>query len=612
MNTPLRYFRAFIALAILIGLSACARDTVDQTGVYSLDHARVAWRTGEPAQTVALPHDWNDVNPSFEGTATYWLEVPNGAIQAAKAQRDMLGLFIGRSSMNANVFVGNSLVSAAHAQGARQWNSPLLIRIPAEVIEAEQGRVRIDVYGLYLFRGGLSQVRVGPVEALEREFSLLEFLRVDASQIASAVALLAGIYVLVFWWGAREQASFGWFGAACLVWAFRHTNFFWEEPPLSFEVYSRLVLWGNYLAYTLFLLFALSFTNFRRRWLEILILVYGLLPLPLMLLLGRSMVLYAPAYGVPGVVLALAISGGIIWQWRRTREVEYVVVGGVVGLYLAFLIRDYTIMSNGQYDGVYISHHMMAFLSLAVSWLMVRRQIQSSRAIEGLQEHLKVRLSESQAAIELSHMQQRELELAAARRMALASERSRMMRDMHDGVGSQLVAGLHALRAHNVSSESAVTLIDQILDDLRLAIDALEPSSAELLAPLGNFRYRLMPRLREAGIAVQWEVDDGVETLRFDPAVVLQVLRLVQEACANAIKHSQASEIVFRLSILNVNSVRILIQDNGLGFDQEQVQLGRGISNMRSRAAEIGSELKLSSSAGLTIISFDVPVDRHI
>jgi signal transduction histidine kinase len=41
------------------------------------------------------------------------------------------------------------------------------------------------------------------------------------------------------------------------------------------------------------------------------------------------------------------------------------------------------------------------------------------------------------------------------------------------------------------------------------------------------------------------------------------------------------------------------------------VQLGRGISNMRSRAAEIGSELKLSSSAGLTIISFDVPVDRH-
>ena len=193
---------------------------------------------------------------------------------------------------------------------------------------------------------------------------------------------------------------------------------------------------------------------------------------------------------------------------------------------------------------------------------------------------------------------------------ALAGERQRIMQDMHDGFGSQLISSLIMVEHGRAGQAEIAQLLRECIDDLRLTIDALTPGEDEehtdLMAALGTLRQRMEPRLHSAGIVLNWQLDCTGDMLKVASRTALQVLRIVQEALCNVLKHAGATAIQVVVAADNA-VIDISVTDNGKGFDNSAHTHGRGIVNMRKRMHELGGALDLSSSGAGTRLHLCLP-----
>jgi signal transduction histidine kinase len=148
------------------------------------------------------------------------------------------------------------------------------------------------------------------------------------------------------------------------------------------------------------------------------------------------------------------------------------------------------------------------------------------------------------------------------------------------------------------------TAVRDALDDMRLMIDSLEPVDDDLNAVLAMFHDRLAPRLRAAGVALHWEVELLPQVSGLTPARVLHVLRILQEAVTNAVRHGRSKTL--RLTAAHsgqANAVRLVLRDDGCGFDTQAPGEGRGLKNMRRRAELAGGAINVTSTPpqGVTV-----------
>jgi signal transduction histidine kinase len=235
-----------------------------------------------------------------------------------------------------------------------------------------------------------------------------------------------------------------------------------------------------------------------------------------------------------------------------------------------------------------------------------RRIARALAESQRLNAELEARVQQKQAELERQFDTLQRL----SREAAVADERQRIMADMHDGIGAQLISTLSLVEGDGASSAQVAAALRECIDDLRLAIDSLEPVDNELLPVLGNLRYRLEPRLKAQGIALDWQVADVPKLACLTPRNVLQVLRILQEALSNVLKHAQASRVRIATAVA-AGRVTIDVGDNGRGFAGSEALAGRGLTNMRQRAQTIGGELQLRSSGRGTTVSLHLPADRR-
>jgi signal transduction histidine kinase len=185
---------------------------------------------------------------------------------------------------------------------------------------------------------------------------------------------------------------------------------------------------------------------------------------------------------------------------------------------------------------------------------------------------------------------------------AALAERARIMRDIHDGVGAQLVGLVSLLQTDIKRPEELREHAQSALDELRMAVDSLQPVEGSISTVLATLRYRLQARLKAAGIDVQWEVDDLPALENLTPSAVLQVQRILLEAFTNVIRHSQASVVQVRaLHLLpgdGSQRISLCVDDNGQASkpDSASSSSGHGQSNMRWRAQAIGANLHIEQS----------------
>lgn len=256
---------------------------------------------------------------------------------------------------------------------------------------------------------------------------------------------------------------------------------------------------------------------------------------------------------------------------------------------------------------------LLALLSV-LFWLLRRsnRSIEEVRRLNATQaERIAVREAELLSAFE---------RLKTAEQQLLEGERRRMMRDMHDGLGSQLVQTLNLVR--NARGElnplQLAAMIQQALEELRLMLDSLEPMDGDLPAILGTLRLRVGPSLEAAGIELDWQVEETAPIGELDARGVMHLFRCVQEILANVVKHARARRVRVRTWEGGDGSVHLAIEDDGQGASlaakagQSGQLTGRGLNNIRNRAAQIGAAVHFYDAApGLGVEFRFVAASRH-
>ncbi len=180
---------------------------------------------------------------------------------------------------------------------------------------------------------------------------------------------------------------------------------------------------------------------------------------------------------------------------------------------------------------------------------------------------------------------------------AVAEERARVARDIHDGLAQYLFAiSTHASMLEN-GADLATTLPGlkeaalAAQQEARYAILAL--SSASGRAPFDAALRRYVDFLTADGVLeVELEIDPAI---KLGPDEQIELFRIVQEGLANARKHAGACHAWVQIGERSGERF-VALRDDGSGFDAEAGSGGLGLRNMRERAASIGGALTLSSS----------------
>lgn len=193
------------------------------------------------------------------------------------------------------------------------------------------------------------------------------------------------------------------------------------------------------------------------------------------------------------------------------------------------------------------------------------------------------------------------------REHAVNEERLRIMQDLHDGVGSQLLSALMMVQSGNATQAETVALLQECMDDMRLAIDSLSPDEPDLLPVLGNFRYRMEQRFRGVGVALHWRNHDMPDAVLIAPHDGLQVLRILQEALANVLRHAQAKSATVDLYFSPLR-LRARIADDGIGYVAADKPHSRGLVNMRLRARKLGATFAIGRLAAGTEVELELPL----
>lgn len=191
----------------------------------------------------------------------------------------------------------------------------------------------------------------------------------------------------------------------------------------------------------------------------------------------------------------------------------------------------------------------------------------------------------------------------AAARKSRIEERERLLQDMHDGFGSQLSSARLAIEQGQLQPAEISRILFECSEDLRIMVDTLGNQDGRLADAVADFRYRIDRRLQGTGIAMQWDISIDEEA-HLPPATVLQVVRVLQEATTNALRHSGAETIEVAIRT-EADRLSVRVRDNGTGL-QGASSGGRGISNMKKRSREIGGRLSVDDADGGTTVLLEL------
>lgn len=188
------------------------------------------------------------------------------------------------------------------------------------------------------------------------------------------------------------------------------------------------------------------------------------------------------------------------------------------------------------------------------------------------------------------------------------SEKKKIARELHDGLGQQLVL-LNLLFQNLNPSEEQTSQFKDISSLIQNVIREVKEIAYNLLPPdldkgFINGIDRFANRINTLG-QLEFELDISSELSEADLGDVdrFNLYRIVQEVINNAIKHSKASKIIFRLK-QEGNGLKIEIEDNGVGFDIEKVNFGLGLQNIqhRMKMSKIKGEVVSESGKGTRVI----------
>ena len=195
--------------------------------------------------------------------------------------------------------------------------------------------------------------------------------------------------------------------------------------------------------------------------------------------------------------------------------------------------------------------------------------------------------------------------------LAVLEERNRLARELHDSVKQQVFAISMQLSAARTALSETDPAYPPVVEAERLA----QQAGTELTGLIHELRPPALAQ-KTLAHAVREHVNDWMRQnqiradLQIDPDISLGVegeqalFRVLQEALANVARHSQADRVSVTLKAEN-GAVKLMVEDDGIGYDAEHITRGVGLDSMRERLAVVNGDLEVSSqkSKGTLVIA---------
>lgn len=191
-------------------------------------------------------------------------------------------------------------------------------------------------------------------------------------------------------------------------------------------------------------------------------------------------------------------------------------------------------------------------------------------------------------------------------RLALAAretERQRLARELHDGVGQVLASAAFRLRQGAVLPARA--LVESAVAEVRRISRNLGPAALRDLGFVPAVRMLGRELAERSGTRV--EVLDDAFPARLPAGLSLDLYRILQESLSNVERHARARKVDVLLRG-GARRLRLLVRDDGQGFDPSRPASGLGLGHLRERASLLGGQLRLRSTPGAgTEVGVTVP-----
>jgi signal transduction histidine kinase len=499
------------------------------------------------------------------------------------------------------------------------WNHPFFFILPSALLKPGDNALLLRVRAEGGF-GLLAPLQLGDAAELRVHYERRRFWQ---AEVHGALALLlAGIATLALgiWSRRRHDSQYLWLGLSCLAWCAFAVFLYGRDFPLDPLLMQWLAQAGTLWWVTCLAHYVHRQTNGPRPRLEhgLLAVAIGFNVVALALPPLARVHVYSSAHVVM-LALLVYLSLHALRHWRASGQAVSLGLALVCLLVLLGGIHDVVITMPVQWSSMqfvrelarhryYLTPYGAPLASLLLGLHLARRFVATLSKFELLNADLERRVEASRQALARHFEAQRVHE----RSQAAGVERERIVREMHDGIGGHLMTALRGVERGAFGKERIADVLQESLDELRLLIDA-SAASTQLMAALAAWRNRWDPRLEALGVAMSWQVDDALVSVELHPEVVLHLMRILQEAVTNTLKHAQASEVAVRAVLRDDRAaLHMEIGDNGVGLCAAGAGVAtghHGLASMRARARAIGAQIEIGGvPAGGTRVVVDLPL----
>ena len=469
---------------------------------------------------------------------------------------------------------------------------------------ASAGRNRLTVVvetGPYAVPTYLSKIYLGTEAALAPPFKLRNFLDSQLKTMALAAHALLGLGLIFAYFFRPKDPLFSWLATFNVVSVIVATGVLGGYQPALQGILPFIVAVSSAMGF-IFIIVALALINVQPpKALRVIAIAVPcvLLPCALIDTTLSKMILAGSAVAVL-ITGYIAGTGLLAWGAFRLSSTDARLMLPPSFLIAWFSIRDvYVTATLPEHAFDLLTTYPRPLYLAFITAVLMRRMGVSLDQVDRANETLNIKLAEQQAELAALHRQER----AEATRLAREQERLRLTHDLHDGLSGHLVS-IIALseRAGEKSIEQAAR---EALNDLRLVIYSLDLGDRELPLALANFRERLIPQLQRLGIKLDWSIAGLPEVSGVTPGNALAILRILQEAITNALKHGPARKITIRGAPSADGMVAITLENDGRAFVENSG--GHGLANMRRRAQQLHGKLNIEAVAQGTKLTLLLP-----
>ena len=552
----------------------------------TLDSAEinVALDNGQPTVVLSqktLPWKWDSHYPRQRGVASFVANFDLNADELASAQQNKEGLGLlaiqigNRFRYQVN---GGKWQYVGWDEATTQYRSkPRWLALPHDGLQIGLNTLVFELRMVPANDAGLSALQISDIKTSTANYQSAINVRQNSALLVAFSSFLIAVFALVMWQITKERL----FALTCfaeLAFSIRQLAFFVDYPPLP------TWLWNSVFA-SLFALYvglvgqiSTELVEKKSLWIERMMLAYLWLSVPFLMTgyaLGDHR--FYRFWLAVMTAMTMVLVARVTWHAIKTSNLNVRLYAFAAWFAMLFGLYDFLMIqtSASGLGKLRLGTYTTFLFNVSLAVVVIRKFITSKQELFEAQVRIKV---------ESEH--------------AAMAERQRIMSDIHDTVGSQLVGVLGMIRsgANHAQLESETSLA---LEDLRNAIDAIQPVNGNLAAVLATLRHRLEPRLEAHGLKLVWQLEDLPRMANMTPQVIQHIQRIVLEVLTNVIAHAKATTVTFSARVaISPPGVLISISDDGVGFDAEAMaHQGHGLSNIRLRAEAIGATVSFKNTA---------------